>query len=414
MATRARSKGKGPAIRLPPLRTTRARTVPEPRIDPVEEEDCELFASPSTPTPQSSIDKVSGSAAEASSSSASNANSVPSSLEIGRTPQAASLARLDFQIVGELVYPPQCKEVNAEMGENELIRRLKMLSSAFQSMSQDGRDQDEYAPLCLHLVSDEFLTHPNSDVQLLIACCIADILRIYAPEAPYKEHLQIHTIFMFLVGQLKGLKNPRDAAFKRYFYLLENLAYVKSFNLCHDVENFQEIFKNLFHTIFSVVSDEHSETVKAFMLDLLCPLIAESNDELPNDLLRIVLTTLITTPGKSASKSAIKRARDFITRCSDTLEYQVQLFLNQVLLLDDRKDEEPLRISNKVYDLIYELNVICPKIVLTVIPQLEYKLKSLDTSERLECVSLVARLFSEKGSSMAQNHPPLWKSFLDR
>jgi sister-chromatid-cohesion protein PDS5 len=47
------------------------------------------------------------------------------------------------------------------------------------------------------------------DVQLLIACCIADILRIFAPEAPYKEPAQIKTIFLFIIRQLGGLKDPK-------------------------------------------------------------------------------------------------------------------------------------------------------------------------------------------------------------
>ena len=57
----------------------------------------------------------------------------------------------------------------------------------------------------------------------------------------------------FLILQSGGLKDPKDPAFKRYFYLLENLAYVKSFNMCFDVEYCQEIFCELFKLIFKIV-----------------------------------------------------------------------------------------------------------------------------------------------------------------
>lgn len=40
-------------------------------------------------------------------------------------------------------------------------------------------------------------------------------------------------------------------------------------------------------------------------------------------------------------------------------------------------------IVQKVYDLIYELNVISPRILLSVLPQLECKLKSSVEPERL-------------------------------
>ena len=79
-----------------------------------------------------------------------------------------------------------------------------------------------------------------------------------------------------------------------------------------------------------------------------------------------------------------------------------QLCPPQALILG--KADPKLSISRKVYELIYELNNICPRILLTVLPQLEFKLKSTEESERLGSVSLLARMFSEKGSSLAQKH----------
>lgn len=47
------------------------------------------------------------------------------------------------------------------------------------------------------------------------------------------------------------------------------------------------------------------------------------------------------------------------------------------------KIEKTYAISSKVYDLIYELNVICPSVLVSVLPQLECKLKAGQESERL-------------------------------
>ena len=58
-------------------------------------------------------------------------------------------------------------------------------------MGQDEGAYQEFVPLALHLATDFFLSHPSKDVQLLIACCIADVLRVYAPEAPYKDPEQV-------------------------------------------------------------------------------------------------------------------------------------------------------------------------------------------------------------------------------
>jgi len=143
-----------------------------------------------------------------------------------------------------IIYPQGCREVTEELGSDELIRRLKSLAHTFQVLQQaeDESTYVDYTPLALHLADDFFLNHASRDVQLLVACCVADILRIFAPEAPYKDPSQIKTIFYFLIKQLGGLKDPKDTAFKRYFYLLENLAYVKSFNMCLDLEDCNEVF----------------------------------------------------------------------------------------------------------------------------------------------------------------------------
>lgn len=58
-------------------------------------------------------------------------------------------------------------------------------------MGQDDENFSRYTPLAVHLVRDFFLNHESKDVQLLVACCIADILRVFAPEAPYKDPDQI-------------------------------------------------------------------------------------------------------------------------------------------------------------------------------------------------------------------------------
>ena len=78
-------------------------------------------------------------------------------------------------------------------------------------------------------------------------------------------------------------------------------------------------------------------------------------------------------------------------RCLQTIFFFSQFF-NQVLILG--KAEAELSIARKVYDLIYELYNISPGILLSILPQLEFKLKSTEESERMGSVSLLARMFS--------------------
>ena len=215
---------------------------------------------------------------------------------------------------------------------------------------------------------------------------------------------------MFLIRQLNGLKDPKDPAFKRYFYLCENLAYVKSFNMCFELVDCQEIFCALFTLIFRIVNDEHSQKVKNFMLEILVPLISES-DSISPELLDIILVNVI-EPYKTQRKNAYALAKDLIKKTSDSLSIYVQSFLNDALISD--KPDKNLTCSKRIYDLIYELNVISPSLLLSVLPQLECKIKAVQESERLKAVSLLARMFSEKDSNLSKQHNGLLNHFLGR
>ena len=136
---------------------------------------------------------------------------------------------------------------------------------------------------------------------------------------------------MFFIKQLAGLKDPKDPAFKRYFYLLENLAYVKSFNMIFDLEDCTEISVGLFSLMFKIVNDEHSGKVKNFMMDVLCPLITEA-DFVSNELLDTILQNVV-DPIKNQRKNAYGLAKELVNKTSDTLEPYIQQFFNQVKFL---------------------------------------------------------------------------------
>ena len=67
---------------------------------------------------------------------------------------------------------------------------VQLLSRAFQEMGQE-EENSQYRQLAIYLASEFFVTHQNRDVRLLVACCIADIFRIFAPDAPYTDHDQL-------------------------------------------------------------------------------------------------------------------------------------------------------------------------------------------------------------------------------
>lgn len=313
-------------------------------------------------------------------------------------------------IDGKIIYPPGVKEITDKITNDEVVKRLKMVVKTFMDMDQDSEDEkQQYLPLALHLSSEFFLRNPNKDVRLLVACCLADIFRIYAPEAPYTSHDKLKDIFLFITRQLKGLEDTKSPQFNRYFYLLENLAWVKSYNICFELEDCNEIFIQLFKTLFSVINNSHNQKVQMHMLDLMSSITMEG-DGVTQELLDSILINLIPAH-KNLNKQAFDLAKVLLKRTVQTIEPCIANFFNQVLVLGKSSVSD---LSEHVFDLIQELFAIDPNLLVSVMPQLEFKLKSNDGEERLAVVRLLAKLFGAKDSDLANQNRPLWQCFLGR
>uniref|UniRef100_A0A8C4GU92 PDS5 cohesin associated factor B n=1 Tax=Dicentrarchus labrax TaxID=13489 RepID=A0A8C4GU92_DICLA len=309
---------------------------------------------------------------------------------------------------GKVTYPPGVKEISDKISKEEMVRRLKMVVKTFMDMDQDSEEEKElYLNLALHLASDFFLKHPDKDVRLLVACCLADIFRIYAPEAPYTSPDKLKDIFMFITRQLKGLEDTKSAQFNRYFYLLENIAWVKSYNICFELEDSNEIFTQLYRTLFQVINNGHNQKVHMHMVDLMSSIICEG-DTVSQELLDTVLVNLVPAH-KNLNKQAYDLAKALLKRTAQAIEPYITNFFNQVLMLGKTSVSD---LSEHVFDLILELYNIDSHLLLSVLPQLEFKLKSNDNDERLQVVKLLAKMFGAKDSELAAQNKPLWQCYL--
>uniref|UniRef100_A0AAZ3RCU6 Uncharacterized protein n=1 Tax=Oncorhynchus tshawytscha TaxID=74940 RepID=A0AAZ3RCU6_ONCTS len=287
----------------------------------------------------------------------------------------------------KITYPPGVKEITEKISNDEVVKRLKMVVKTYMDMDQDSEEEkQQYLNLALHLASE-----------------------IYAPEAPYTSHDKLKDIFLFITRQLKGLEDTKSPQFNRYFYLLENLAWVKSYNICFELEDCNDIFIQLFKTLFSVINNSHNQKVQMHMLDLMSSIIMEG-DGVTQELLDTILINLIPAH-KNLNKQAYDLAKTLLKRTVQTIETCIANFFNQVLVMGKSSVSD---LSEHVFDLIQELFSIDPLLLTSVMPQLEFKLKSNDGEERLAVVRLLAKLFGAKDSELATQNRPLWQCFLGR
>lgn len=67
----------------------------------------------------------------------------------------------------------------------ELLKRLEALSRELQSYDQDdGVSRDSMLTVAAELASPQLLSHKDKGVKAYTACCLVDIFKLCAPDAP--------------------------------------------------------------------------------------------------------------------------------------------------------------------------------------------------------------------------------------
>lgn len=67
----------------------------------------------------------------------------------------------------------------------ELLRRLDDLSSELREMDQEETDKDSLTKVAKELAGHNLLNHKDKGVRAFTACCLVDVLKICAPDAPF-------------------------------------------------------------------------------------------------------------------------------------------------------------------------------------------------------------------------------------
>ena len=67
----------------------------------------------------------------------------------------------------------------------DLLRRLQILFKEMRGMDQEENERDSFTKVAKELASPNLLSHKDKGVKAWTACCLVEILRLCAPDAPY-------------------------------------------------------------------------------------------------------------------------------------------------------------------------------------------------------------------------------------
>ena len=169
-----------------------------------------------------------------------------------------------------------------------LQKRMKALQTELAAMDQDVVNTASLNTVRKDLMNTSILLHKDRGVKAYAACCLADLLRLYAPDAPYTRE-ELRDIFQFFFRQLTtGLKGPDSPYYSEYYHLLESLSTVKSVVLVCDLPNSDELMVEIFRACFGMVRCNLAKKVELFMADILMALVDECQS-LPQDVLETIM-----------------------------------------------------------------------------------------------------------------------------
>ncbi|EDR01919.1 uncharacterized protein LACBIDRAFT_254367 [Laccaria bicolor S238N-H82] len=297
------------------------------------------------------------------------------------------------------------------LSTDALLKKLKTLHTQLAALDQDTVDVASLSTARKELINTSILLHKDRGVKAFAACCLADILRLYAPDAPYTQ-AELRDIFQFFFRQLSnGLKGPESSYYTEYFHLLESLSTVKSVVLVCDLPSADELMAEIFRDFFALVRRDLAKKVELFLADILVALIDESQS-LPSEALDTLMSQFIDKNAR-IEHPAYRLAVQVCNSTADKLQRHVSQYFTDIIVSHAPEDDfDDIR---NAHDLIKRLHHSCPGVLPSVIPQLEEELRAEDLTLRLIATQVLGDMFADKGGpDLVKKYPATWNAWIGR
>ncbi|QRG38899.1 hypothetical protein FDK38_003318 [Candidozyma auris] len=203
---------------------------------------------------------------------------------VTRNPKRASSDPLSKPIVSTVSNPIPTKE---------LVNRLAALAEHLSCLDQGTVDPKKYASVARDLANTKLLNHQNEAIKAHTCCCISDILRIYAPEAPYSEE-ELSKIFRAFFDQLGNARDINDSYHPRHSYLLTRLVEVRSIILVVDLPEAGDLITLLFERMYDLAAKGFPHKLESLAADMLAAVISEA-ESIPKKVVSTIFKSLTFT-----------------------------------------------------------------------------------------------------------------------
>ncbi|PNS17423.1 hypothetical protein CAC42_7106 [Sphaceloma murrayae] len=347
----------------------------------------------------------------------------------------------------------------------ELLKRLKSLCAELVSLDQSEPEdavRNDVSSIARDLVHANVLGHKDKGVRVWTCCCIVEVFRIMAPDAPHTTN-QLKDIFDVIIGHvIPALSDPEDPYNDQHMRILKSLEDVKSILLLHDTPNADSYMVRLFNNAFDLITDKPksdgeeivSKNVESLISSILATVVEES-ETLPVEVVELILAQFLRTDnslgplrrkaGRPGDAEIVSRslppaytlAKTLCSTCTDRMARAISQYFSSIVVDaadsttttknktsskkrrrdEDSDDEEEMSTSGtspvdmkeltKAHKLLRELWRSTPECIQNVIPQLEAELAAENIDIRVLAVETTGDLISGIGAAGLPDSQPL-------
>ncbi|KAI9801108.1 MAG: hypothetical protein M1833_002976 [Piccolia ochrophora] len=217
----------------------------------------------------------------------------------------------------------------------ELLRRLQALSKELREMEQEENDRTSFTKVAKELAAQGLLGHKDRGVRAWTACCLVDILRLCAPDAPYTSN-QLKDIFTLLVTSiLPALSDPSNAYNNQHMYVLQSLAQVKSVILLTDLPSADSLTLHLFSSFFDILSGSSTASTgeqvgkhAEYQMTAILVILVDESATLPAEVVDVIVAQFLRADPNALASGGSKAKRNGTVPAAD--EKQSTLLLKEL------------------------------------------------------------------------------------
>lgn len=334
--------------------------------------------------------------------------------------------------------------VKKPIATDVLLERLERLHGQLRQQNPETPEEiAAFLGVAAGLANAKLLRHKTQGVVVYTCCCIADVLRIFAPDAPYTA-AQLSTIFKVMISEMARLGRGADQTYSaQYEYLLKSLVEYRLILLLTDCTEAGQLIEELFMTFYKVVATAHFPArLEHAASGLLLEVIGEA-EVIPHEVLELVLSRLNREPDQLSKRGIVDAGFQFsVGICEanvDRMSRLVAQYFSELLYadaealesekqLDKRSKSGKSDLANTSLKKLHELSVhlwqYVPEIVAPVLLLIDDELNADDVSIRVLATSTLGRIIGSAnvvgGTETTTKinffaaYPQVWRSYLSK